>query len=57
MADRAPVEPSAVIRQAAKALHEMFVALTYEGFTETQAMHIIGVTLAAQTKSGGNTDA
>lgn len=41
------------MRQLAKALHEMFVALTAEGFTEAQAMHIIGVAYAANAKSGG----
>lgn len=57
MADRIPVEPSAVVRQAAKAMHEVFVALINEGFTETQAMHIIGVMLHAQIQSGGAPDA
>jgi len=52
--DRGLVEPSAVLRQAAKGLHEMFVALVNEGFSETQAMHILGVMLAAQT--GGRAD-
>lgn len=42
-----PVEPSADQRSAAKNLHEMFVALTNEGFTETQALTILGYVLHA----------
>ncbi len=48
----APVEPSADARAFAKAMHEMFVALMSEGFNEQQAMHIIGVGLAASIQGG-----
>lgn len=41
-------EPSAVTRQAAKALREYYVALIREGFTETEALRIIGYMLSAQ---------
>jgi len=52
VADRVPVEPSAAVRQSAKAIHEVFIALANEGFTEAQALHIIGVMLAAQIQGG-----
>lgn len=44
MTDR---EPPADMRVAAAGLRNMFVALTAEGFTETQALVIIGQVLAA----------
>lgn len=40
------VEPSADDRIAAKAMFAMFTALTDEGFTEEQALTIIGQMLA-----------
>lgn len=43
---RPPIEPSADLRQAAKGLREMYVALIEEGFTETQALVIIGQMVA-----------
>jgi len=42
-----PVEPSADLRQMASALRQMFIALTSEGFTEQQALAIIGQVIAA----------
>lgn len=39
------VEPSADMREFAHNLREMFVALVAEGFTETQALSVIGHTL------------
>lgn len=41
MGDQPKVEPSAVARASAKAIHEMFVALVDEGFTEPQALAIV----------------
>jgi hypothetical protein len=41
------VEPSAEIRQLAHFLREMHVALLEEGFSEKQALLILGQTLAA----------
>lgn len=41
------VEPSAEARQAAKDIHEMFVAFMDEGFTEDQALTILGQMMAA----------
>jgi len=35
------VEPSAVARAAAREMHEMFIALTDEGFTEKQALELL----------------
>lgn len=44
-----PVEPSADLRVLASTLRQMFVALTMEGFTEQQALIIIGQCIAAQS--------
>ncbi len=48
-----PTEPSADLRQAASALWQMFVALKAEGFTEQQALTILGQVLAAQSGGSG----
>lgn len=37
-----PTEPSAVLREAAQFYWQTFVALTNEGFSEDQALKIIG---------------
>jgi hypothetical protein len=50
IADRAAKEPSADIRLLASVLRQMFVALVAEGFSERQALVIIGQALIAQTK-------
>lgn len=42
-----PVEPSADMRTGAKAMREMFLALIAEGFTERQALAIIGEAIRA----------
>ena len=47
-----PIEPSADMREFAKHLRQMFVALKLEGFTEQQAMSVIGTTLAASFGKG-----
>ncbi|WP_171048390.1 hypothetical protein [Nocardia cyriacigeorgica] len=39
-------EPSATARQFARGVRDMYNALTQEGFTEPQVLHIIGVMLA-----------
>ena len=41
------VEPSAAVREGAHSIREMFVALVMEGFTEGQALIIVGQVLAA----------
>lgn len=41
-----PIEPSAAQRQAAKELRAMHLALIEEGFTETEALKIIGYVIA-----------
>lgn len=46
-AQNVPTEPNAEVRQVASALWQMFVALTREGFTEAQALTIIGHSIAA----------
>jgi hypothetical protein len=40
-------EPSADMRTSARQMHEMFTALTDEGFSRLEALHIIGSILAA----------
>lgn len=47
-----PIEPSADMRQAAAHLRGMYVALTLEGFTSTEALTIIGAILASQQGGG-----
>ncbi|MEU8136592.1 hypothetical protein [Streptodolium elevatio] len=48
-----PTEPAADLRQMASQLRQMFVALMNEGFTEKQALVIIGQCIAAGTAQGG----
>jgi hypothetical protein len=48
----APMEPSADMRLVAYTLRQMYVALCHEGFTEQQALVIIGQVIASN--SGGN---
>ena len=48
MPTNGPREPAAVMREAASAMYEMFVALTNEGFTEEQALEIIGHVLRSR---------
>ncbi len=42
-----PIEPSADLRELANTLRQTYVALTQEGFTEEQALFIIGQIIAA----------
>lgn len=49
-----PVEPSASLRQGAAQLRQLYIALANEGFTETQALTLIGKILLAQ--QGGSDD-
>ncbi len=46
------IEPSAALRQAAKGLREMYVALTNEGFTPAEALAIIGYAVSASIRGG-----
>lgn len=41
------------MRELAKTLHDMYVALRKEGFTESQALAIIGQVLAANSEGNG----
>lgn len=45
-------EPAADLRVAARQLRELFVALVNEGFTEAQALRIIGNVLDSQQGRG-----
>lgn len=46
-----PIEPSADLRQMAAAFREIYIALILEGFTEAEALTIIGHIIA--TNRGG----
>ena len=45
-----PTEPSADMRQLASALWQAYIALTSEGFSERQALIVIGQMMAAGSK-------
>jgi hypothetical protein len=49
-----PTEPAADLRQMAAALWQMYVALTNEGFTERQALVMIGQMMAAGQHGGAS---
>ena len=48
-----PIEPNAEMRVGAKTLRQMFLALIQEGFTEQQALVIIGQCIAANSGPNG----
>ena len=48
-----PVEPTADAREFAKTCFQFFTALGLEGFTEQQALIIIGQMIAANTGKAG----
>jgi hypothetical protein len=48
-----PIEPSADVRIGAAALRQTSLALVQEGFTEPQALQIIGQMLAIAAQQGG----
>lgn len=41
-----PIEPAAGMRSAGREIHQLFVSLTQAGFSEDQALKIIGHMLA-----------
>lgn len=45
--DNDAVEPAAAVREAAHGIREIFIALTMEGFTEKQALVVVGQMMAA----------
>lgn len=47
MSTNGPIEPSADLREAASNLRQMYLALTYEGFTPSEALTIVGQILGA----------
>lgn len=49
MSINGPIEPSAQLREAANAMRQMFVALIDEGFSEAEALQIIGHILRGQS--------
>lgn len=53
MAESIRIEPSADVRQGAKAMYQLFIALVQEGFTEAQALKMVSVMVQAQISGGG----
>lgn len=54
MSDKPRTEPSADLRLMASQFHQLFVALRDEGFTEKQALVVIGEVLRASFGKGGH---
>jgi len=52
MTAKPPTEPSADLRQIASHLYQMYAALIQEGFTEGQALAIIGHTIRGSFGGG-----
>lgn len=52
--DHAHIEPSAAQRGAALALYQLFVALQQRGFTEQQALTLVGQLLTSSAGLGGD---
>lgn len=50
--NQSQIEPSADMRVLAANLRQMFLALVREGFTEQQALTIIGQCISANAKGG-----
>lgn len=46
------MEPNAEMRQMAKTCWQMYQALTQQGFTDVQAMQLLGETIRAQIERG-----
>lgn len=51
-----PTEPNATMRQMASTFWQMYVALTLEGFTEQQALTMIGQVIAAAISNQATED-
>lgn len=47
-----PVEPAADLRQFAGSMRQMYIALVQEGFSQKEALTIMGHVLVASFKSG-----
>ena len=47
MSMNGPREPAAAMRVAAATVREMYIALIHEGFTEDQALRVVGHILEA----------
>ena len=48
-----PTEPSADLRELASMLRQTYIALTNEGFTESQALTIIGEIIGSTMRGNG----
>lgn len=48
---RVPEEATATMRATARMLRDMFIALQNEGFTEGQALMLLGATIAASIQA------
>ncbi len=47
-----PADPITGLREGAVSLHECFLSYIAAGFTETQAMYLVGVVLATALNQG-----
>jgi hypothetical protein len=47
-------EPRADVRKFARGMREIYVAMQQEGFTEGEAMQIVGITIAVGVVNGGS---
>jgi len=48
-----PTEPTADLRQMASLLRQTFIALVNEGFTEAQALKIVGEIIGSTMRGNG----
>lgn len=49
-------QPPFTLAETAIALHELFISLTSAGFTEDQAMYLLGEIVATQAMGGDDYD-
>ena len=53
---KAPEEASAQMRQFARAIRDMYVAMLAEGFTPLEAMQLLGQVVSAGIIAGGKSE-
>jgi hypothetical protein len=51
--DGMPTDPVSLLAAAATQTHEMFVSYMNAGFTEPQALYLVGQMITASMRSGG----
>lgn len=48
-----PDDPMSELATAAASLHELYLSLVAAGFTETQALYLVGQAMTGQQNQGG----